>query len=187
MNTNSKVAPALNRQRSVLSGLGLIKEALDKNGYAVLPYRGMSMCPTLREKMMVRLNKTDFASLKPADIIAYSQDEIIAIHRLISILSDKGSKMLVAKGDNQPFGGISYVGERQLLARAESAFYENAPEKNLLRNKWLNSTFYLFMGRLFLFYDAHRLFFPGLVKNVVKCCVRLLYSIFGKYQENYSK
>lgn len=162
----------------------LIKEALDKQGYAVVGYSGISMYPTLKEGMKIKITKVSPLWLKPSDIIVYVQENIIVAHRLIRILSNGE---MITKGDHQPFGGICQIKESALLGRALSLFYESSPEKNLLAKNWLIDFFYVFMGRAFLVYDRNRLFFPKLLKIVLKYLVRSLYSIFGKVAINYSQ
>lgn len=150
----------------------LIKEALHKHGYAVLPYRGTSMYPTLKEGMKIKIAAVSPTSLKSSDIVVYVQENMIVAHRLIRILSYENTKLFVTKGDHQPFGGISYVKESDLLGRLV-----------LTRNRF-SDFFHLFMGRAFLVYEKNRLFFPERVKIILKYFIRSLYK---KYDYAYCR
>jgi signal peptidase I len=160
----------------------LIKEALDKHGYAVVGYSGISMYPTLKEGMKIKITKVSPLWLRPSDIIVYVQENTIIAHRLIRILSNGE---MITKGDHQPFGGLDQIKESDLLGRAISAFYENNPEKNFLVKNWLIDFFYVFMGRAFLVYEKIKKYIPKPVKIFLKYLVRNLYCLFQiKYQKS---
>lgn len=155
----------------------LVKEAIGKNNQVILNFNGMSMYPTLKDGMKLKIVKVPPAALKPSDIIVYSQTNMIVAHRLIAILENKGKSVLITKGDNQPFGGVSLVQEADLIGQAVSAFYENNPTENLLVKNRLIDFFYVFMGRAYLFFKKNNSFFPNFLRIPIKYFVGYLYRL----------
>ena len=106
----------------------------------------------MKEGMKLKVAKVLATSLKISDIVVYNQKNTIVAHRLICILPNKKNTILVTKGDNQPFGGVSEIEKFDLIGRAVEAFYENNAEKNLLVKNKLIDFFYVFMGKSYLFF-----------------------------------
>ncbi|HOX54846.1 MAG: signal peptidase I [Candidatus Omnitrophica bacterium] len=161
-----------------MNSIELVREAVIANGKVILPFSGKSMYPTLKDAMVVTISRILPESIRIADIIAYQENDQVAAHRVIKIKRDNGAISFITKGDNQPFGGIAEVRQKDLIGRINCAFYADSDGKNILNENIIFRLFYVGLGRIYLFYrkalrdhmpDSLRLFLKTLVGNIY-CC-----------------
>lgn len=157
---------------SLMSSVELIKQAIATKNKANLPFIGKSMYPTLKDSMVVTINRILPEEVKISDIIAYQQDNLIAAHRVIDVIRDNGKLLFVTKGDNQPFGGIAQVRQSDLIGKIDKAFYKDSSEKDILNKNILYRSLFVSLGRVYLFYrrfvrehlpESLRIFFKAVV------------------------
>ncbi len=160
----------------------LLKEAVEKNDQAMVNYTGNSMYPTLKDSMKLAIRKIQPASIKPADIIAYKQSAIIVVHRVINAVRASAGICFITKGDNQPFGGITEIKEKDLIGRVEGAFYADLPQKNILIKDKYYGLWYVLLGRMYLFYLKYvKSYLPEFLRIFIKNFVAGTYLIFQKF------
>lgn len=161
-----------------MNSLELVKQAIATKGKANLSFKGISMYPTLKDSMMLTISRIPQEAVKISDIIAYQQDSQIVAHRVINIIRNNGEVLFITKGDNQPFGGVSRISQRDLIGKVERAFYQNFPANNILNKNNFYCFSYLCLGRAYLFYrkfirrylsDSLRIFLRTLVGNLYIC------------------
>ena len=91
-----------------------IFRALKDSGQVLeLQTTGMSMAPMIRESSTVTVCFGPPDQVLEGDIILFSLDERLVLHRVLSIMRDGGARLFVEKGDHQPFS--STVHERDYL------------------------------------------------------------------------
>ena len=165
-----------------MSSIELIKQAITTKGKAKLCFSGKSMYPTLRDSMTVTIsNISSPSAIKTSDIIAYQQNNTITAHRVIGVIHDNGEIAFITKGDNQPFGGISKIGSKDLIGRVESAFYKDRSEKNILNKNICYRQLYVGLGKAYLFYRKFiRRHLPEFLRIFLKELIGGLYFIFRK-------
>lgn len=146
----------------------LVKGALSEKGKVNINFTGSSMYPSLKESMMVTIVAVPLQNIKAADIIAFRQEEEIVSHRVIEIIHQNGEITFVTKGDNQPFGGISFVNQENFIGKVSRAFYKEAPQSNLLTKDILFGKLYLLLGKVFLVYRKIKRFIPGFIRSPLK-------------------
>lgn len=154
----------------------LVRQAISEKGRVVFSFTGKSMYPTLKETMKLTIVSVSPKKIRNCDIIAYEENNIIVAHRVIDTIKKDGEFTFITKGDNQPFGGVSWVDEKALLGKIETAFYENSSEKNILNNNFLVRLFYLSFGWLYLFYrKSVRRYLPKFLRVFLKNIVAGIY------------
>lgn len=160
----------------------MIKQAVATKGKANLSFSGKSMHPTLKDAMVVTISRFLPESIRVSDIIAYQQNNQIVAHRVIKIIKNNGEISFITKGDNQPFGGVSFVGQKDCLGKIKNAFTSSFCEKNILNENLLYRMSYVLIGRLYLFYRGFirrylpeflRIIIRGFVGNVYFCLQKL--------------
>jgi len=165
-----------------MSSTELIKQAIATKGRANLLFSGKSMYPTLKDSMMLSIVKASFPSIKVSDIIAYQDDNIIVAHRVIGKVYNNKELAFITKGDNQPFGGIGRVEQKDLIGKVVGAFYKDGLKENILNKNLLYSLSFVFLGRAYLFYRKFiRKNIPEFLRMFLKEFVRGLHFIFRKF------
>ena len=97
-----------------------IELCIKELGCAIVPTRGTSMLPLLKEgKTLVELVDKDQKQLKKGDIVLYKKnDGTLVLHRIIKA---EGSDTFIVLGDHQ-FKNAERVNQNQIIAVAEGFF-----------------------------------------------------------------
>jgi len=138
------------------------------------------MYPTLKESMMLTITDILPLAINISDIIVYQQNGAIVAHRVIDIIRDDGGIAFIAKGDNQPFGGIAQIRGKDLIGKVEGAFYKDLPGENILTKKRYHRLLYVWLGRAFLVFRKFKRYLPGFLKTYLRYVVKSLYFALGR-------
>ena len=100
---------------------GNIEQCLQELGYAVMPIRGTSMWPLLKEgKSRVQVEVKEEKQVRKGDIVLYRRkDGTLVLHRIIRIEDDT----FLVCGDHQ-WKQVEQVQENQILAVGQG-FFQN--------------------------------------------------------------
>ena len=98
---------------------GNIEQCLQELGYAVVPVRGTSMWPLLKEgKTRVQVEVKEEKQVRKGDIVLYRRkDGTLVLHRIIKVEEDT----FLVCGDHQ-WKQMEQVQEEQILAVAQGFF-----------------------------------------------------------------
>ena len=98
---------------------GNIEQCLQELGYAVVPVRGTSMWPLLKEgKTRVQVEVKERKQVRKGDIVLYRRkDGTLVLHRIIKVEDDT----FLVCGDHQ-WKQMEQVQEEQILAVAQGFF-----------------------------------------------------------------
>ena len=98
---------------------GNIEQCLQELGYAVVPVRGTSMWPLLKEgKTRVQVEVKEGKQVRKGDIVLYRRkDGTLVLHRIIKVEEDT----FLVCGDHQ-WKQMEQVQEKQILAVAQGFF-----------------------------------------------------------------
>ena len=98
---------------------GNIEQCLQELGYAVVPVRGTSMWPLLKEgKTRVQVEVKEGKQVRKGDIVLYRRkDGTLVLHRIIKVEEDT----FLVCGDHQ-WKQMEQVQEEQILAVAQGFF-----------------------------------------------------------------
>lgn len=101
---------------------GNIEQCLQELGYAVVPIRGTSMWPLLKEgKSRVQVEAKEGKKVRKGDIVLYRRkDDTLVLHRIIKV---KEEDTFLVCGDHQ-WKQVEMVLEDQILAVAQG-FFQN--------------------------------------------------------------
>ena len=84
-----------------------------------IPAEGYSMFPSIRPGNIILIDPVDDPDkLKPGDIIAWTRDSDIVVHRLIMIAERKGQKRFVTCGDSS-LGSDKPVSTARIVGKVE--------------------------------------------------------------------
>ena len=133
---------------------GNVEQCLQELGYAVVPIRGTSMWPLLKEgKSRVQVETKEGKKLRKGDIVLYRRkDGTLVLHRIIKV--EEEDNFLVC-GDHQ-WKQIEQVQEDQILAVAQG-FFQNG--RYIDEKKW--------------WYRLYKIFWNGNL-TVRRCCLAFL-------------
>lgn len=133
---------------------GNIEQCLQELGYAVVPVRGTSMWPLLKEgKTRVQVEAKEEKQVRKGDIVLYRRkDGTLVLHRIIKV--EEEDTFLVC-GDHQ-WKQIEQVQEDQILAVAQG-FFRNG--RYIDKKTW--------------WYRLYKIFWNGNLM-VRRCCLAFL-------------
>lgn len=140
----------------------------EDKGRFITKFAGRSMQPTLKEGMLVMVEKIGPLEVKLADIILYQNGNSLIAHRLIRVFKQDKRRIFVTKGDNQAYIDVALISEEALIGRIRAAFYENEPQKNILIKNRLIDGMYVIIGNLLLWIRRNRELVPRPLRAAFK-------------------
>lgn len=146
----------------------------------IAKFSGRSMQPTLKDGMLLVVEKIGPQEAKPADIILYQNGNSLVTHRLIRIFQQGERRILVTKGDNHAYIDAGLVPQEALLGRIQAAFYEHEPQKNILIKNKAVGGLYIAMADLAFLMRKHRESVPAFIRTPFKPLVGIFFTAFKK-------
>ena len=134
----------------------------------IAKFSGKSMQPTLKDGMLLLVERVKSEDVQPADIILYKSQDSVVSHRVIKVVRKDGKRIFATKGDNHAYLDAAWVPQQDLIGRVSACFYGHEPQKDrLIKNRFVLGL-YVIIGNASLWTRQRRLAVPRFIRAIFK-------------------
>lgn len=146
----------------------LIEKALRLRGRARIRVLGTSMAPAVLPGDFVDVERTELCEISAGEIVLFSRDERVFVHRVVSCMRTPESAHLITRGDrldhdDPPVNSAEFLGRVTSIERGRQSLQSGslAKQRNGLLSRALRASDFVTRAYLYLLRRQRKVFSAG--------------------------